>query len=218
MRLAFALALLAAIPAAAQQQPERIPLFVVDLHAATVGLPQDEGWVPVGSASTVYPGRYWGLAGGATVYPVRFRAVAFGVGASVITGSGTGETFTTTGSGTTATKTLSRVVHTGITSLAPQVSLNFGHKFGWSYLSAGPATSKVRSRSDAIGTVPEIIVPEAWNRAITFGGGARWFMKRHLGAGFDARWVKLMSRSPTAVLPSAKRTQLWNISAGISIQ
>jgi hypothetical protein len=43
-------------------------------------------------------------------------------------------------------------------------------------------------------------------------------MKPHLGAGFDVRFIKLSSRSPTETLPSAKRTQVWNISAGISIQ
>jgi hypothetical protein len=32
------------------------------------------------------------------------------------------------------------------------------------------------------------------------------------------RFVKLGSRSATATVPAAKRTQLWNISAGISIQ
>ncbi len=43
-------------------------------------------------------------------------------------------------------------------------------------------------------------------------------MKPHLGASFDVRFVKLASRSATDTLPSAKRTQLWNISVGISIQ
>jgi hypothetical protein len=43
-------------------------------------------------------------------------------------------------------------------------------------------------------------------------------MKPHLGAGFDVRFVKLGSRAATDTLPSAKRTQMWSISAGISIQ
>ena len=43
-------------------------------------------------------------------------------------------------------------------------------------------------------------------------------MKPHLGAGFDVRFVKLGSRSATDTLPAAKRTQVWTISAGISIQ
>jgi hypothetical protein len=81
-----------------------------------------------------------------------------------------------------------------------------------------PGRVKVTSRADAVGSTPAIEVPEAWNSALNFGGGARWFMKPHLGAGFDVRFVKLASRSATATLPAAKRTQSGIISAGISIQ
>jgi hypothetical protein len=110
------------------------------------------------------------------------------------------------------------VVRTGITNLAPQLSINFGQGLGWSYLSAGLGRSKVTSSADAVGATPGIIVPDSWNAALNFGGGARWFMKPRLGAGFDVRFVKLGSRSATDTLPSAKRTQMWTISAGISIQ
>jgi hypothetical protein len=219
MRVALLVAFLIAPLAAFAQTPDRLPLFAIDAHAATVGLPQAEGWVPVVSADTKLPGRNWGFAGGAAVYPLRFRLVTFGFGASIIHGSGSGESFTiTTGSGTTAITRVTPVVHTAITSLAPQISMNFGHKLGWSYLSGGVGKSKVTSSADAAGTTPAIVVPEAWNSALNFGGGAKWFMKPHLGASFDVRFVKLSSRSATDTLPSAKRTQMWNISAGISIQ
>lgn len=212
------LILLIARPVLAQA-PERLPWFTIDAHAATVGLPQAEGWVPAVSADTELPGRNWGLSTGATVYPFRLGLITFGAGASVIVGKGSGQSLTiTSGSGATATTRTTPVVHTGITSLAPQLSINFGRRLGWSYLSAGLGVSKVTSRADAVGSTPAIEVPEAWNSAINFGGGARWFMKPHLGAGFDVRFVKLGSRAATATLPSAKRTQLWNISAGISIQ
>jgi len=219
MRFALiAIVLLASVPAFAQTS-DRLPWFAVDAHAATVGLPQAEGWVPVVSSDTKLPGRNWGFAGGGTVYPIRFGLITFGLGASIIRGSGSGESFTiTTGSGATATTVVTPVVHTAITSIAPQISINFGHKLGWSYLSAGAGKSKVTSRADAVGTSPELVVPEAWNTALNFGGGAKWFMKPHLGASFDARFIKLSNRSPTDGLPAAKRTQLWNISAGISIQ
>lgn len=218
MRRFLLLAFLVASTPALAQTPDRLPWFSVDLHAATVGLPQAEGWVPVVSADTKLPGRNWGMAVGTTVYPLKLKIITFGVGASLITGKGTGDSSIQLGSGSTATTKATQVVHTGITSLAPQLSMNFGHKRGWSYLSLGIGRSKVTSRSDALATTRGVIVPEAWNSALNFGGGAKWFMKKHLGAGFDARFVKLASRSATAVLPSAKRTQLWNISAGISIQ
>ena len=219
MRLAVLLLLLAASPALAQPPREKLPLFTIDVHAATVGLPQAEGWVPVVSADTELPGRAWGLGGGATIYPFRLGLITFGFGASMLTAKGSGESLTvTSGSGSTATTRVTPVVHTGVTHLIPQLSMNFGHRFGWSYISAGVGRSKVTSRADAVGSTPEDVVPDAWNQAINFGGGARWFMKPHLGAGFDVRWVKLSSRSASGTLPAAKRTQMWNISAGISIQ
>lgn len=226
----LALAILAMTAGAANAQTkERLPWFAVDLHAATVGLPQAEGWVPPpvittdasGNTTTSaleYPGRNWGLAGGVTVYPLRLGIFTFGVGASMITGKGTAETVAVTGSGATATETVTNIVRTGITSLAPQISVNFGHKLGWSYISGGVGRTKIDSRADAMATRPEVVVPEAWNQAINFGGGAKWFMKPRLGASFDVRFIKLGSRSGTDLLPSAKRTQMWNISAGISIQ
>ena len=218
VRVLAVLMLIIAAQASAQTR-EPLPLVAVDLHAATVGIPQAEGWVPAVFADTKLPGRNWGLSAGATVYPLRLGLITFGVGASLITAKGSGQSVTiTTGSGATATRRITPVVHTGMTSLVPQLSINFGRKLGWSYLSAGLGRSKVTSRSDAVASTPGIVVPEAWNSALNFGGGARWFMKPHLGAGFDARFVKLASRSATATLPAAKRTQVWTISAGISIQ
>jgi hypothetical protein len=159
------------------------------------------------------------MSAGATVYPFRLGLITFGVGASLISGKGSGESLTITeGSGSTATTRITPVVHTGVISVVPQLSINFGRKLGWSYLSAGVGRSKVTSRADAVGTTPAVVVPEAWNSALNFGGGARWFMKPRLGAGFDVRFVKLGSRSATATLPAAKRTQVWTISAGITMQ
>jgi hypothetical protein len=216
------LCLLVSIPAAAQT-PDRLPWFTVDVHAATVGLPQAEGWVPVVPTTTELPGRAWGFGFGGTVYPFRLGIVTFGVGASFLTGKGAGPSTLTTvtptpPSGDTEVTTDIPFVETGMTSVAPQLSINFGRKQGWSYLSAGIGRSKVTSRLVDPLAVPSAVIPEAWNQALNFGGGVRWFMKPHIGAGFDVRFIKLSSRSPTETLPSAKRTQTWSISAGISIQ
>lgn len=213
------LALLAAVPAAAQTL-ERLPWFAVDLHGALVGLPTAEGWVPTVPEVTPLPGRAWGVAGGATVYPLKLGVMTLGLGVSMHTGKSTSDALTsTTTTGTTETTVpTTTTVTTQITSLLPQVSINFGHKLGWSYLSAGYGRSKVVSSAEAFGTQPAEAVPEAWNGAINFGGGARWFMKPHLGAGFDVRFTKLGSRAATETLPSAKRTQMLTISVGISIQ
>lgn len=211
--------LLLATPALAQTPAERLPWFAIDLHAGTVGLPQAEGWVPVVSADTELPGRAWGAGVGGTVYPLRLGIMTLGMGASFTTARGKSESLTITSrSGSTATTRVTPAVRTSMTSLAPQLSINFGQKLGWSYLSAGVGRSKVTSSADAVGSTPGIVVPDSWNSALNFGGGARWFMKPRLGAGFDVRFVKLGSRSATDTLPAARRTQMWTISAGITLQ
>jgi hypothetical protein len=218
MPLVFLLVLFASVPAAAQTD-EPLPWFAVDLHGASVGLPTAAGWIPLVSDDTPVPGRAWGLAAGATVYPVRFGIITLGLGASISRARGTGESLTiTTGSGASAVTRVTPIVRTQVLNLIPQLSINFGHKLGWSYLSAGLGRSKITSSADAVDDSPQIVVPGSWNQALNFGGGARWFMKPHLGAGFDVRFVKLGSRGASGAIPSAKRTQMITFSAGISIQ
>jgi len=221
MRLAWMVLL--AVAAAAQvsaQTAERLPWFAVDLQGAWVGLPTAEGWVPAVPADTPLPARGWGLAGGATVYPLKLGIMTLGLGVSMHTGKSTSTALTSTTTIGTIETTVptTTVVTTQITSLLPQVSINFGHQLGWSYLSVGYGRSKVASSADAFRTTLAQTTPEAWNAAINFGGGARWFMKPHLGASFDVRFTKLGSRAATETLPAAKRTQMVTISVGISIQ
>jgi len=111
-------------------------------------------------------------------------------------------------------------ITTKVTSLNPQLSLNFGHRMGWSYLSGGYSTAQVSSESTAFGTtVPAAKAPDLWNPGFNYGGGARWFMKAHLAASFDVRFVQLPSRVSTPAHPIfALRTKMVNWMVGISIQ
>ena len=215
----MAQALLMAAPAIAQTR-EPLPWFVVDLHAASVGLPTAEGWIPVPVlGDTPLPGRGFGAAAGATVYPLRLRIATIGVGVAISAGKGKGEALAiTTGSGSTAVTTVTPVFRTQALNIIPQLSINFGHKLGWSYLSAGVGRTRIGASADATETSPQVILPDTWNQALNFGGGARWFMKPRLGAGFDVRFIKLGSRGASGDIPSARRTQMIQFSAGISIQ
>ena len=206
-------------PHASAQTREPLPRFAIDVHAASVGLPTAEGWIPVVSEDTPIPDRGWGPAVAATVYPFRVGVMTLGFGAAASIARGKSDSLEIiTGSGATATTRVTPVVRTQVASLMPQVSINFGHKLGWSYLSAGVGRTRVFSAADEVGDSLQLIVPAAWNQALNFGGGARWFMKPRLGAGFDVRFVKLGSRGATAVLPAARRSQTITFSAGISIQ
>lgn len=220
-RVWLVLLMLAAAAPASAQTAAHVPWFSADLQGAWVGLPTAEGWAPAVSATTPLPGRAWGLAGGATVYPLKLGVVTLGLGVSMHTGKSTSKALTsTTGSGAMQkTVPTTTTVTTQITSVLPQLSINFGHNLGWSYLSLGYGRSKVASSSEPFRTALALRLPEAWNPAINFGGGAKWFMKPHLGAGFDVRFTKLSSRAATAAQPTfGQRTQMVTISVGISIQ
>lgn len=219
--LALAALLLAlASTSAVAQQREPLPWFAADLHVASVGLPTAEGWIPVPViGDTPFAGRGLGFSGGATVYPFKLGIMTFGFGASLSMGKGKGEALEiATGSGDAAVIVTTPVMRTDVLNVIPQISINFGHKLGWSYLSAGIGTTRVNARSDATATLPAVVLPQSWNQALNFGGGARWFMKRRLGAGFDVRFVKLGSRAASGEIPAAKRTQMVTFSAGITIQ
>ena len=211
--------LLAASQGQAQTR-ERLPWLTADLHAASVGLPTAEGWIPVPVlGDTPLPGRGFGVSGAATVYPFKIGITTIGVGVAISAGTGTGNALEiTTGSGAAAVTTVTPILRTQALNIIPQLSINFGHKLGWSYLSAGIGTTRIGASADATGTLPRVTLPDTWNQALNFGGGARWFMKPRLGASFDVRFIKLGSRAAAGDIPSAKRTQMVTFSAGISIQ
>jgi hypothetical protein len=206
-----------AAPAAAQVR-EPLPWVAIDLHAASVGLPTAEGWIPPVPADAPVPDRAWGLAGAVTAYPLRLGIMTLGLGVAMSTAQGKSDAIESVEGEGDVDPPGTPIVRTQVVSLIPQLSINFGHKLGWSYLSAGIGRTRVDSSADAIGTAPPIIVPAVWNQALNFGGGARWFMKRRLGAGFDVRFIKLGSRAASGEVPAAKRTQMITFSAGITIQ
>ncbi len=214
--------MLVATPSPHSRSRAPIPRVVADLQGLWGGLPSSAGWVPEVPALTPIPNRGFGIALGAHVYPLRFGKVTFGAGASVLTARGTGDpasvVVAATGTTVVTGEATLPVVKTRTTSVVPQLSINFGHRFGWSYLSAGYGPVRIDSSASAIGTLPAASAPDGWNPALNFGGGARWFMKQHVGASFDVRFTKLSSRAATATAPFAKRTQIVNLLVGISLQ
>jgi hypothetical protein len=201
-------ALLVCATPALSQQRDPIGPFVVDLHGVSGGLPSAEGWTPIVPSGTVVPSRGLGVGAGAHVYFGFGRAVTLGVGASysLVEGKSTPEAET------------APVVTTRATTLAPQVSFNFGHGLGWSYLSLGYGRASITSESEPVGSLPAAREESGWTGAINFGGGARWFIAEHFGVGFDARWHRLSARDATATTLPAPRATFFNLAIGVSIR
>ncbi len=209
-------ALAAADTSFAQPQREPIPRFVLDVRGASAGLPIAEGWTPAVPSGTQAPSRSLGVEAGAHLYLLRFRSAALGVGATWLRARGTTSPPEPV---TTATPPPARTipdVTTGLSSVAPQVSLNFGHSLGWSYVSAGLGQTRVDS--EAVLPPRSARLESGGVKTFNFGGGARWFVNDHLGVGFDLRWHKLSLVSGTATRPAAPRASLVTAAVGIAIK
>jgi hypothetical protein len=202
--------LLVAHPAQAQEPPPRISLFVVDLHATVPRFPQDAQLAQSRGIMNLaeLPGSGLGLQAGLHVYPLRWRAITFGVGAEFTTGRARQTP--------DPTQTNLRPVTEQFTTIAPQLSFNFGNGNGWSYISGGvgPSTwAVVPSGQEGFAADSETL------KTLNYGGGARWFMKSHLAFSFDVRFYAIAPGTPFfAGAPGSPRTTLVVIGAGISVK
>jgi hypothetical protein len=113
-------------------------------------------------------------------------------------------------------------VQTRFTIVAPQLSFNFGTSDGWSYISAGIGQAKARVTTSAFvtGSGDTAVTTDAAAlstslRAVNFGGGARWFTRRHLAISFDVRFHFVSDSGGETPIP---RTTLAVVTAGMSLR
>jgi len=212
-----AVILLAVAEISVAQPREPIARLVIDVRAASAGLPAVEGWTPTVPADAQVPARGLGLDVGAHVYPLRVRSFALGIGATFL--AARGKASPPLEEPASLTPPLPEVT-TKLSSVAPQVSLNFGHSLGWSYLSVGLGRTRVESEAfSQRGNLVLLTTRDSdWTKTLNYGGGARWFIKSHLGVGFDIRWHKLSVVASTATHPGAPRASLLTAGVGIVLK
>ena len=194
--------------------------YVIDVRGTTVSLPQDASFFPPMPRSTAVPSRAWGLDAGAHVYLVQFGAARLGIGVMLLRVRGTtspAKPAPTSGtSSAPAAPATTPDVAAVVTAVAPQVSVNFGSRAGWSYLSAGIGRAQVTSRTSAFaGTTQERLVESGPRSSINFGGGARWFAKPRLAFSFDVRFHMVRAGGDVTPTPG---TTLVAASVGISLR
>jgi len=203
-----------AIAASATAQPkEPIPPFAVDIrgafarHKAEPSVATELAVIPAN-----LPSRSLGLVGGAHVYPLRSKRVTLGLGGNVVMARGS-ETLDIVDATTKAT-TKSPTVRRHFTAFSPEISLNFGHRNGWSYVSGGVfGRSKLYvDRADA----PAASAP--YRKTLNYGGGARWFTTEHVALSVDFRWYSVAEQLATAGGIAQPRTTLLVLSGGLAIK
>ena len=198
-------------PVAAQDPPPKIGPFVVDVHGTVPRFPSDDQQLADsrGLLLRELPGSGLGLHAGAHVYPLRWKAVTFGLGADVTLARAHLK------SQQLASDIFGRAATERFTHIAPQLSFNFGDGDGWSYISGGIGTS-------TWSVVPDGLLATAADserlKTINYGGGARWFIKRHLAFSFDIRFYAIDPSTPLPGRPSGPRTTLIIMGAGVSVK
>jgi hypothetical protein len=199
--------------AALAQQEDPIAPFVIDVRGAFMSLDA------AGSASAVnldkaqLPSNGLGLDIGAHVYPLRGRVVSLGVGASLLF---------------VRSKKAPEVpedeepdpndptVRTRIKAFTPQVSLNFGSRRGYSYISAGIGTM-TRAIDATEGVMLNEVTGDTRARTLNYGGGARWFVGSRLAFSFDLRFYRVAAQEATISSVSLPQQRFFAGSVGISI-
>ena len=196
-----------AVPAAAQDPPPPIGPFVLDVRGT---VPRFKADVQTADSRGLIlgelPGAGLGVDAGAHVYVFTWKAMTVGLGAQVTLARS--HATPPGGSGL-------RAVTERFTSLTPQLSLNFGSGNGWSYLSGG------------IGPCSWTIVPDGAQeaaadqerlRTVNYGGGARWFIKRHVAFTVDVRFHQIDPGTPFAGRAGSPRTTFIVIGAGAAFK
>ena len=206
--------IVAAADTSVAQTREPIGRFVIDLRAASAGLPAIEGWTPTVPENTQVPARSLGFEAGAHVYFLRLPGITLGLGATYLAAKGTSAP-PDLPAGTP--QTIPEVT-TRLWSLAPQLSMNFGHSLGWSYLSVGLGRTRVESDASMVEGITFTPRNSDWVKTLNYGGGARWFITDHVGVGFDLRWHKLSVVPTTSTHPGAPRATLFTGGAGLVLK
>lgn len=210
-RVTFGVILLLLVAGSASaQQLKPIAPFALDIRGFWSGLGQDPVTAEALSvAATDLPSRGLGVAAGLNVYPFRRGGFAIGIGGEAALARGRAQQLdVTTG------EPVGLAITQRLQNLSGQVSLNFGHRNGWSYVSAGMGPlSFATYQGDTAPVDPPLRVMTP-----NFGAGARWFSNNHLAFCFDIRFYQTTPVEAANSYPPRERTRLLIMSAGISLK
>jgi hypothetical protein len=219
--LAALVMVLAAWPAAAQvgAAASRPGPYVFDVRGVFVGAPTGAGFFPPVPSGTIAPTREFGFDVGGHVYLFQWRAARIGLGADLFRLHGSAST-KIGGDDEDDDRNAAPVaqdeaefpdIDASVTTIAPQISLNFGSAAGWSYVGAGYGRAQLTGTRSVFDDGDEDTMESGGVSSLNFGGGARWFTSDHLAVGFDVRFHMISAGN-------TPRTTLVSVAAGLSLR
>lgn len=197
---------------AAAQTEDPINVFVVDVRGAIMSYDKTALGTSLGVTKDQLPARGLGLEIGAHVYPIRGKSMALGLGGTVLFSRG--KKAPDIPEGETEPDPDEPTVQTRVRAFTPQVSLNFGSRRGYSYISAGIG-SVIRTYEATEGTMLEVN-DDTRVRALNYGGGARWFASSHVAFTFDIRFYRVKAQDATTTSAALPQQRFLVASGGIS--
>lgn len=199
---------------AAAQDEGPIGGFVVDVRGSLARFGTNEELALTrGFRGDRLPGNGFGLEAGAHVYVLRWGAITFGLGGSVLWSTGEKAPPPDEESVGVVPEQTEPTIRTRFTAFSPQVSFNFGDGDGWSYISGGLGQSRL-SVFDVSADEP----PQRYARTINYGGGARWFAKSHLAFTFDLRFYAISPLEQMDEEPGSPRMTLLAFNVGVAFK
>ncbi len=225
LRVAFLLAV--TVSGVAAQDPEPIGRYIIDLRGSTVSLSQNEELAAVRRLrADQLPPRGIAVDLGGHFYFFRWGAVTFGVGASVLsTAAHLAPVEPMPGEPAPVVPTPEEpgemdppliegtIVTSRFTAISPQISFNFGHRNGWSYLSGGLGTSRLNVYPEQP-TTPV----QRGARTLNYGGGARWFLTPDVALSLDLRFFAISPIEQLGEQPGSPRMTLLAANIGVSVR
>lgn len=200
--------LASSLPAHAQPPEEPIGRYVFDVRGTLVPFSRNEDLAANrGLPHLDTPGRGFGYDVGAHLYVLRLWGITFGLGASYhasLADQSPGER-SADPAGPTLRKRFS--------AASSQLSFNFGHRNGWSYLSGGLGSSRL-SLFPRDADEP----PQRSADTLNYGGGMRWFLNAHLAFTVDVRLYAISPLAPLGDAPGSPRMTQVAFNAGASFR
>ena len=195
-------------PAHAQPPEEPIGGYVVDVRGAVIPFQRN---APLAEARRLpfldTPGRGFGYDIGGHVYVFGLPGLTVGVGARLHASRADQRP------GARSVDPEGPTLRKRFSALSSQLSFNFGHRNGWSYLSGGLGSSRL-----SLFPLNAAEPPQRAASTLNYGGGMRWFLNPRIAFTVDVRLYAISPLPPLADAPGSPRMTQVTLNVGASFR